>query len=122
MKILLIDDDRNSLNTFQEVLILHGIDCLAFQNPFEGLESYVQNDFDLVILDYMMPEINGIELMRKILELGRKAKIILYTGQSSSSIEEEAKNAGAFDFFFKPIDWNHLMELIVKMKNSNDEH
>jgi len=117
MKILLIDDDKNSLNTFQEVLILHGIDCLAFQNPAEGLGSLESNHFDLIILDYMMPEINGIELMGRILEIDNHAKIILYTGQSETNIEEAARNAGAFDFFYKPIDWNHLMNIIVNMNN-----
>jgi putative two-component system response regulator len=117
MKILLIDDDRNSLNTFQEVLILHGIECLAYQNPLEGLEQFSHEHFDLVILDYMMPEMNGIDVMTEILKLDKQAKIILYTGQSDSRIEADARRIGAFDFFFKPIDWNHLMTLIVKMSN-----
>ncbi len=117
MKILLIDDDKNSLNTFQEVLILHGIDCQAFQNPAEGLRSLQNNHFDLIILDYMMPDINGIDLMGQILEIDNRAKIILYTGQSDINIEETARNAGAFDFFYKPIDWNHLMNIIVNMNN-----
>jgi len=113
VKILLIDDDLDTLNMLQNVLELHGYECSAHLNPVLALEEYLVTDYDVVITDYKMPVMNGMKILKAILMENPAANIIVYTGQTDDvDIQTDAYVGGACDFFYKPINWNELNKVL----------
>ena len=68
MKVLLIDDDRNHLESISDALVLNGIETSLFLNPVEALESFYSCDYDAVITDIRMSEMDGMKVLEKILK------------------------------------------------------
>lgn len=104
MKILSVDDNQNNL-TIVEVLTraLH-VDTKSYLHPQEALEVF-NSQFDLVLVDYMMPNINGLEFIEKIRQQDKEVPIIMITAAGDDKqLHVNALQAGANDFLTKPID------------------
>jgi DNA-binding NtrC family response regulator len=102
MKILLIDDDewiRDSLSLFFEA---EGCNVLTFETAEEGMEAVKQQAYDIVISDYKLPGINGLEFLRRVKEKQPNAFEILITAYANCEIVKEAKMMGVKDIIPKP--------------------
>jgi CheY-like chemotaxis protein len=102
MKILLIDDDewiRDSLNIFFEA---EGCRIVSVETAEEGLKAVRTQDFDIIISDYKLPGMDGIEFLRQIGTSQSNAKKILITAYKSELVVEEAKKAGVQHLIAKP--------------------
>ena len=102
MKILLVDDDewiRDSLSLFFET---EGCNLLTFETAEEGLEALEQKDYDIVISDYKLPGMDGLEFLRRVKEKQPNAFEILVTAYANCEIEKEAKMLGVKDIIPKP--------------------
>ena len=102
MKILLIDDDewiRDSLSLFFEA---EGCNVLTFETAEEGLEALEQKDYDIVISDYKLPGMDGLEFLRRVKEKQPNAFEILITAYANCEIEKEADEIGVKDIIPKP--------------------
>jgi DNA-binding NtrC family response regulator len=120
MKLLLIDDDQDSLNMLTNALELFGYDCKAFINPEDGLCSFVTEHFDVVITDYKMPVLSGIDVLRIINEMSPDVDVLIYTAYIHEEIYREAIERGAKGFYIKPIDWSNLINKLDQIrKNMN---
>lgn len=117
MKILVIDDDMISLKMFKNALELNGYNCKSCSSSEEGLKEFESTDYDVVFTDYTLPEINGIELIKRFKNIENKAYIVLYTGNVEKDIINKAYNCGADYFFEKPVTWNRVNELLCEIKN-----
>ena len=80
MKLLLIDDDLKSLESLSEALSFNGYPIEQYSNPVEAVNAYNEKKFDVVITDFKMPELNGIEVLKKVKEIDPKAYVIILTG------------------------------------------
>jgi len=78
----------------------------------EALELFEKETFDAVLLDLMMPEMDGIEALKRMLEKRPETQVIFLTGHPSVSQGVEAMKLGALDFIPKPVDVNELTEKI----------
>lgn len=109
LKILAIDDEPiicQSLKLFLEEFqfIVH-----TAENGIKGLELFSQSSYDIVITDLIMPELSGLEVVKKIREINPSIPIIVASGVDKVSDALEAINAGAWDYIAKPItDMNVL--------------
>jgi DNA-binding NtrC family response regulator len=119
MRILLMDDDVISLNMFKNALELYGHYCRAYLYPTEGLEDFLSNDYDVIISDYKMPLVNGVDILKSMKKVKPDTKVIIYTGQSDSHIENDAKKYGAYRFFLKPINWSEMLDVLNEIKRPN---
>lgn len=102
MKILLIDDDewiRDSLGIFFEA---EGCSIAAVETAEEGLEAIRSQDYDLIITDYKLPGMDGIEFLRQIQTSKPNVIKILITAYKSELVIEEAKKAGVQHLIAKP--------------------
>jgi len=103
-KILLVDDDQDICSVLAEYLEKQNYQVLQANNAFDGLSLYVSEKPDLVLIDILMPEMTGLELTEKILEIDPDAVIIIISGTGSSMDPIKALKIGAWDFIFKPIE------------------
>lgn len=102
MKILLVDDDewiRDSLSLFFEA---EGCELLAFETAEEGLEAVEHKAYDIVISDYKLPGMDGLEFLRRVKEKQPNAFEILITAYANCAILKEAKMLGVQDIIPKP--------------------
>jgi DNA-binding NtrC family response regulator len=113
-KILLIDDDNIIIETVGEFLRLKHFLVYSETKGFEGLKKFESEDFPIVICDYMLPDINGLELFKKMLTIKKDCILILITGHGSIEGAVAAIKLGVFDYITKPINLKHLEITIEK--------
>ena len=102
MKILLVDDDewiRDSLSLFFEA---EGCNLLTFETAEEGMEAVNQQTYDIVISDYKLPGMDGLEFFRRVKEKQPNAFQILITAYANCEIIKEADEIGVKDIIPKP--------------------
>jgi DNA-binding NtrC family response regulator len=102
MKILLVDDDewiRDSLSLFFEA---EGCNLLAFETAEEGMQAIKQQAYDIVISDYKLPGMEGLEFLRRVKEKRPNAFEILISAYTNCEILKEAKEIGIEDIIPKP--------------------
>ncbi|MEQ1635401.1 MAG: HD domain-containing phosphohydrolase [Methylococcales bacterium] len=115
--IALIDDTQINLTLLWHLVKrLEHYDPVSFLNPLEGLDWCLTNDPELIIVDFMMPNLNGIEFIKKIRAVPEKADIpiLMVTANDNSSVRYEALKSGATDFLNKPID---KTEFMIRVRN-----
>jgi len=113
-KILVIDDDQAMLELAEFHLQAHGYSTTSAQLGEEGLKLAEASRFDVILTDLQLPDIGGIELVRRIKEVSPGSEIIMISGHGSVSNVVEATKAGAFYFVEKPVEFEELMLLIEK--------
>jgi putative two-component system response regulator len=116
MRILIADDDAISLEILENALVKAGYDVVTASNGVEALECLREQRLRLVISDWDMPEMNGIDLCRAVRgeDLGGYIYFILLTARNSSAEIVEGLSAGADDFVAKPFN---AAELIVRVRS-----
>ena len=113
-QILIIDDDKDLCKEIAEALRENGYSVQKTSDPLEGRDFIVKHHFDVVFVDYKMPHLNGIEMLRIIKDKDPETKIFIMSG--SPSIErflEEEKAAHLVDgIIHKPFEEKDLLDRI----------
>lgn len=112
MKILIIEDEYNLAEIISDSLKKEQYSTDISQDGEEGLYLAENNEYDLIILDVMLPNLNGFEILKKIREKGVASKIIMLTARSTLEDKLEGLENGANDYLVKPI---HIEELIARV-------
>ncbi len=111
-KLLAVDDHEDILFTIKAIGELADLSVVTCNNSKEALELLKKEKFDLVIVDYYMPEMNGLELVKKIREILPSVPILVLTVDESIDIARKFMDAGATDFATKPIRTPDLVSRI----------
>ena len=113
-RILLVDDETALLEMTRCFLERHGYDVKSTTDPADALDLFVTNpdDFDLVITDMAMPNINGVELSQKIILIQPDMPVILCSGYSDAINAEQAIEMGIRSYVEKPVKLSVLEERI----------
>ena len=111
-KILVVDDDKRLANDVVEYLTIFGYQAAAAYGGREALTKFEQGDFQLVITDLKMPEMDGMELLEAVKALDRRVVVMVITGYGTIESAVDAIKRGAFDFIPKPFKMDEL-EVIV---------
>ncbi|MGA1931352.1 LytR/AlgR family response regulator transcription factor [Arcobacter sp. YIC-464] len=115
MKILIVDDENLAISRLKRLLNDEGIeDITTFTDPQEALKQCTKTRFDAVFLDISMPEISGLDLANKILELEPKTFVVFQTAYAEYALE--AFKNGGMGYLLKPIDTDSLKEIIKKIE------
>ncbi len=125
MRILIVEDDRDARDMLQVLLELDGHEVVQAANGEEGWQAYTQGNFSVILSDWVMPDVDGLELCRRIraAEKPLYSYVILLTALQGKSNYLEAMRAGADDFVTKPYDHDELRarlmaaERIVRLQN-----
>ncbi|HKI78845.1 MAG TPA: sigma-54 dependent transcriptional regulator [Ignavibacteriaceae bacterium] len=111
-KILVIDDDASTRESLEIFLTQIGFSVFLASNGKEGLNYFIAHDPDIVLTDIKMPELNGIELLKKIKTINPKSLIIMITAVGEMDSIILAMQLGAYDYIEKPIDIDNLKTTI----------
>ncbi len=120
IKILLIDDESEFTSTLAERLEIRGYDAKTTDSGEVGVELIQNENFDIAILDLMMPGMSGLETLRQIKIINTALPVILLTGHGSTKEGVEGMRIGAADYLMKPLDINDLMEKINETLNTSE--
>ena len=115
-RVLVVDDNEFNLRVAQGLLALSKIDITTASSGKKGIDLVQQNDFDIVFMDHMMPEMDGVEATQKIRSLGEKYErlpIIALTANAVFGVKEMFLSNGFNDFLSKPIDIRTLNEILI---------
>ena len=113
-RVLIIDDDQSMLELAEFHLQAQGYETARSQTGEEGLKLVEASRFDVVLTDLQLPDLDGIEVVKRLKELSPETEIIMVSGYGSVSKAVEATKAGAFYFVEKPVAFEELMLLIEK--------
>ncbi len=119
MNILLIDDDRESLENLGMLLERRGFSSQRFTDPQKALEAAHTGGFDLVITDYEMPRMDGLEVLRRIREISPATPVILMSACPDYNLDcmsLEAAGTGC-TFFPKPLDLKLFMGTLKRIRD-----
>jgi CheY-like chemotaxis protein len=110
-KVVLIDDDARNIFALKATLRAKKYECLAFSDAADALRQLPATDCDIILIDMMMPELDGYEAIPKIRQIRGKESIpiIAVTAQAMMGDKEKCLAAGADDYISKPIDVDKLL-------------
>jgi len=112
MKILIVDDDSALKESLGEMLDSFGYGELRYSTGPEALSAYQEEWPEVVLADIRMPDLDGIELLRRIRRLDPHARVILMTGYADVDTAIDAINHGACGYFRKPVEVPALVEVL----------
>ena len=115
MKILIVDDEKLASSRVERILKELGYeDITVLNDSVEAMGNIVKNKYDLVFLDIQMPEVTGLELANKIVELEPKTFIVFQTAFDEYAIE--AFKAGGVDYILKPTTKESIQKALDRVK------
>lgn len=106
--IMVIDDDPNLRKTLADILRHKGYATVSASNGMEGLASMQQNPVNLALIDIGLPDISGVEVLKRIKADFPTTEVIILTGNATLDSAIEAANWGAFSYLVKPYDIEQL--------------
>jgi two-component system copper resistance phosphate regulon response regulator CusR len=109
MKVLLIEDEPKMARSLKKGLEEHQIDVDAALNGPVGYQLATENDYAVIISDIVMPEMNGIELLRRLRATGNRTPVILLTALGQTDDKVIGFEAGADDYLTKPFEFKELL-------------
>lgn len=116
MKILIVDDEIEVANLLAESVKLQGHEAIVAVSGAEGLALLEQIRPDAVFLDLVMPEMSGIEVLRRIRVADQSLPVIVITGHASSAQIDEARRLGITDCIQKPFILKHLNDALKSVR------
>ena len=118
MKILIIDDERSIRNSLREILADEGYDVDVAENGVQGCQMVDKEKYSVIFCDIKMPEMDGIEVLDKLTEMGVDAAVVMISGHGDIETAVECIKKGAFDFIQKPLDLNRIL---ITIKNATEK-
>lgn len=114
-KILVIDDQRSIRSTLKDILEMEGHTVVLAEDGAQGVEAFGADSFDVVLTDIKMPNMDGMEVLDKIMETRPDCPVIMISGHGDIDTAVESIKKGAYDFIQKPLDLNRLL---ITIKNA----
>ena len=115
--VIVVDDNTTNLTLFRHLLQkLDGVTVDCFQDPLQAISWCTEHEPDLILLDYMMPQVDGLEVIRRLRTNAGRAEIpiVMVTADTESEVRHRALELGAQDFLNKPVD---NIELRARVRN-----
>ena len=118
MKILIIDDERSIRNSLKEILVDEGYDVDVAENGIQGCQMVDKEKYSVIFCDIKMPEMDGLEVLSKLNEMGVESAIVMISGHGDINTAVDCIKRGAFDFIQKPLDLNRIL---ITIKNATEK-
>jgi signal transduction histidine kinase/HAMP domain-containing protein/DNA-binding response OmpR family regulator len=120
-KVLLVDDDSRNVLALAEMLNLHGIEVSHASNGRKGIDALLASPVDLILMDVMMPEMDGYATTAAIRDMPQfdRLPIIMVTAKAMAGDREKSLASGASDYVTKPVDPDELLNCIGRWLPSN---
>jgi DNA-binding NtrC family response regulator len=112
--LLVIDDEPAILHAFRRSFHKSDVEVLTAASATEGLAMVTQHHPDVVILDISLPDLSGLDVLRRIQQQDARMPVIFITGHGTTETAIEAMKLGAFDYLLKPLELTPLRELVSR--------
>lgn len=112
-KILIIDDDNQILELLKLFADANDCDAVTEESAEKGLAMMRKQEFDMVLLDIMLSDGNGLSVLKNIKNISPQVPVIMITGGNDIQIAEECLKCGAADYITKPFDFEYLRTAIL---------
>jgi DNA-binding NtrC family response regulator len=113
-RLLIVDDEVELKSALCETLADEGYETVGASNGAEGIKALEKQDFDLLLCDLMMPGMDGIQVLRKALDIDPNLVGIIMTGQGTILSAIEALKVGAFDYVLKPFNLQTMLPILAR--------
>ena len=120
-KILIVDDEQMIREVVREYALINGYEVAEASDGLEALELVEKEDFDCVILDIMMPKLDGISVLKQVRALGNHLPILMLTAKSEIDDRVNGLDSGADDYLTKPFSMKELLARIRAMTRRQAE-
>jgi nitrogen regulation protein NR(I) len=110
-KILIVDDDQSLIHFLSRLLTKQGYEVSAFADGASALKQIAKEQFDLILLDYKMPGLSGLDTLKEIRKAQMKTPVIIMTAYGTTETAIEAMKLGAYDYLLKPFDAEELKRI-----------
>lgn len=114
LNVMLLDDEPIVGKRLKPALAKIGCDVEVFQDPREALVRLNEKEFDIVVTDIRMDDIDGLQILEEVGKKSKRTKVIMITGYAMMAVAREAMEKGAFDFIAKPFKPDDLRKVIAK--------
>ncbi len=112
--VMILDDEPIVGSRLKPALSKHGFEVETFVDPTQALKRLDEKEFDIIVTDLRMEEVDGIQVLEYVLNTRKNAKVILITGYATVEVAREALVKGAFDFIAKPFKPKDLRAVVTK--------
>ena len=119
-KVLIVEDDESARVRLAREIIKEGFSVISAENGRVGVELFEKECPDIVLSDLKMPEMSGMEVLKKVKQVSRTTPFILMSSYGDMDTVIEALRAGAFDYIKKPIDLDMLTQILKRAKEELD--
>jgi len=119
-RILVVDDQEEIRRIFRDYLTALGYRVVTAESGRDALHKFVPGEFDCVLCDLVMPEMNGMDFLRELRSLDGRVAFFMMTGYPSIETALEAIRAGAYDYVTKPVSMEDVrlkIERAMRMRN-----
>ena len=117
MRVFIVDDEDDFRETIVKRLNARKIQAEGAASGVKALEVLKEKDFDVIVLDVKMPDMDGIETLRHIKKMKPEIEVIMLTGHASVEFGLKGMQLGAFDYVMKPAPLNELLDTISQAYN-----
>ena len=114
-RILTVDDNQGIRDVVTAGLTKAGYQCLEANSADEATRALKKDEFDLVLLDIVMPVKNGIDYLSELLSAHRDIAVVMLTGEADVTLAVRAMREGAYDYLVKPVS---LAEMIIRVEHA----
>jgi len=114
LEVLLLDDEPIVGKRLKPALAKIGCNVEVFEDPKKALERINQKEFDIVVTDIRMDEVDGLDVLQHVVKTSERTKVIMITGYAMMAVARDAMEKGAFDFIAKPFKPDDLRKVIAK--------
>ncbi len=118
--VFIVDDDEGVRDGLSLLLATVGVSCELYESAQQFLDTYDEDNRGCLVLDIRMPRMTGLDLQKKLLEIGSTLPIIFITGHGDIPMAVEAMRRGALDFIRKPFREHDLLERINEALNIDE--
>ena len=112
--ILIVDDEKSILFSLKAALAKEGYSVRTSESPQDAIKLVEPGTFQVIISDFNMPGMNGVELLKRVKQIDPEVVFILMTAYGSEKLAIEAMKEGAYDYFSKPFDIDEMRIIVAK--------
>ena len=115
MRVLVVDDDREICDYMETFLAKDGLDVTTVSDPEKAADEVKNGGYHLVVLDLMMPKIDGVEVLQRIRKVDSDVAVVIFTGYPSLESAVHSMKLDAVDYLKKPFDPEEFREVVARV-------